>query len=166
MEKSRSKRILNEMLRDGTVPLQQYDEDGNITMSIEDILLLHEDFILYDPKKFQGRLDALRKNILNLNERAAEDLEAFKIFTKNYEAVEHNSHGVIQWQKSDAQELIWDDIKAGKLETMTKQELWMHRDEYRLQFPLAVFRKKIEQEIRTAKYVKTLEEKGVVHPSS
>lgn len=64
---------MNEMLRDGTVPMVQYNEDGNVTISnIDDIILLHEDFFLYDPEKLQGRLDALRKSIVELNERVDE----------------------------------------------------------------------------------------------
>lgn len=164
--KSKAKRILYDFLRNGTVPLVQTDADGNETMPVEDILKLHKEFEMYDPDKFESRLRSLRKKILELDDRAAEDRKAFDIFNKNHQ-VSHFSHkGYIQWQGSDAQELIWDDIEDGKLESMTKKELWESRPEYKEEFPLEAFRKKIEQEIRTSKYVHTVRKKGVLHPAS
>jgi hypothetical protein len=82
------------------------------------------------PDLFKSRLRFLRKKILELDDRAADDRKAFDIYNKNHH-VSHFSHkGYIQWQRSDAQELLWDDIEDGKLETMTTTELWESRTEY------------------------------------
>jgi hypothetical protein len=164
--KSKAKRILYDFLRDGTVPLHATDSNGDSTMSVEDIFSLSEEFGLYDPNKFEERLNRLRKGIVELDSRAATDRKAFDIYRKNHEVSLYSHKGYIQWQGSDAQELLWDDIEAGKLDEMTKDELWRSRSEYQNEFPLFAFRKKVEQEIRTAKYVHTLREKGVQHPSS
>ena len=40
------------------------------------------------------------------------------------------------------------------------KELWETREEYFEEFPLDVFRSKIDQEIRTAKYLHTVKTKG------
>lgn len=155
-----------DFLRDGTIPLVQTDIHGNETMSIDEILNLDEEFSLYDPDKFKLRLRSLRKKILELDDRAADDRKAFDVYNKNHH-VSHFSHkGYIQWQGSDAQELLWDDIDDGKMETMTKTQLWESRTEYKDKFPLDAFRKKVEQEIRTSKYVRTVRKKGVLHPAS
>lgn len=135
-------------------------------MSLGDIYALNEEFALYDPDLFGGRLNDLRKKIIELDKRAAEDRRAFDIYRKNHEVSLYSHKGYIQWQGSDAQELLWDDIEAGKLDEMSKQELWLSRSEYQDEFPLDAFRKKVEQEIRTSKYVHTLRKKGVQHQSS
>ena len=44
--------------------------------------------------------------------------------------------------------------------------LWESRREYFEEFPLPVFRKKIQQEIRTAKYLHTLKTKGISYKAS
>jgi hypothetical protein len=74
--------------------------------------------------------------------------------------------GTFRWHDSDAQELIRDDIQDGKLESMTPQELWESREEYRLEFPVHVFRQKVDQERRTAKYLHTVKVRGYEHESS
>ena len=58
-KKSKAKRILYDLLRDGTVPLVQKDSNGTVTMPIEEIFALDEEFALYDPDKFPSRLGAL-----------------------------------------------------------------------------------------------------------
>jgi hypothetical protein len=135
-------------------------------MPINEIFSLSKEFALYDPEKFKSRLESLRERIVGLDKRAKDDRKAFDVYNKNHK-VSHFSHkGNIQWQGSDAQELIWDDIEVGKLETMTKQELWESRPEYKEEFPLFAFRKKIKQEIHTCKYVRTVRKKGILHPAS
>lgn len=128
--KSKANKVLYDLLRDGTIPLQKQDGNGNTTMTTEDIFALSEEFLLYDPNKFEGRLEALRKKIVELDTRASEDRAAFDIYKKNHEVSLYSHKGYIQWQGSDAQDLLWNDIEVGKLETMTKEELWQSRDEY------------------------------------
>jgi hypothetical protein len=165
---SEAKKILFELLRDGTIPRVQHDSNGNDIMTIEEIYNLDDQFLLYDPDKFEERLNRMRKHLDALDERAADDRKAFEKYKNNHKdsIAEFTPHGYIQWQGSDAQEFIWDDIKAGKLNSMTMQELWLSRDQYKDEFPLPVFRKKVEQEQRTSKYLHTLKVRGIEHKAS
>jgi hypothetical protein len=163
---SKAKKILYELLRDGTIPIEKYDVNEAEIMAIEDIFALSDQFLLYDPNKFEERLQSLRDHVRYLDDRAENDRKAFEVYKKLHKAASHTPHGYIQWQGSGAQELIWDDIHDGKLESMTPQELWESREEYRLEFPLNVFRQKVEQERRTAKYLHTVKVRGVEHKSS
>lgn len=154
---SRAKRILYEMLMEGIVPVREEDED-NPVMSIKEIYMLHEDFALYDASKFNERLQRLRNKIIDLDNRASDDLKAFENYKKNHEPAKRSHKGYIQWQGSCAQELLWEDLEGYlKDGAMKPKDLWMSRPEYRDEFPLDAFRDKIKQEIRTDKYIRTLE---------
>jgi hypothetical protein len=149
--KSKAKQILYEMLLDGTVPMEN-------TMPLEDIYLLDEEFDNFDFDKFKGRLDRLKKKIRELDSRADEDLEAFRIYKRNHKPSLFSHKGYIQWQGSTAQELLWDDLDAYLKDPNKKpKDLWMSRKEYHDEFPLDAFRDKIKQEIRTQKYIRTRE---------
>jgi hypothetical protein len=73
---------------------------------------------------------------------------------------------LIQWQGSDAQELLQQDMEKGVHKKMGKKDLWGSRKEYYENFPLDIFRSKVYQETRTAKYVYTLNIKGKQHKAS
>jgi hypothetical protein len=53
---SKTKKILYELMRDGTVALENYDANGAEIMAIEDISALFDQFLLYDPNIFEERL--------------------------------------------------------------------------------------------------------------
>lgn len=155
--KSRAKKLLYNDLLDGVVPMEQQDANGNETMSIEDIYMIHEEFLLYDFDKFKNRLKALRKKILELNDRSAEDEQAFENYKANHQPSLFSHKGYAQYQGSTTQELLLDDLDAFMNDpTMKPKDLWMSRKEYMREFPLDAFRDKIYQEIRTAKYIRTL----------
>ena len=147
----------------GDIPLVVVDE------SQEDILRywnLREEYKLYDPDQFKERLDSLRKTISERNERARDDLEAYQHFKARHLPSIATKKGYIQWQNSIAQALALEDIDFGLLDEMTKKELYESRVEYYANFPLDVFRDRINQEIRTAKYLYTLEKKGKNYKAS
>ena len=89
------------------------------------------------------------------------DQEAFELFVQNNPILYYSHKGYIQWQGSDQQRLLKKDIEDVIVEQFEsrKQDLWLSRPEYHV-FPLRVFRDKIKQEIRTAKYLYTLKKKG------
>jgi hypothetical protein len=155
--KSKAKQLLYEAIIDGAVPLEAKDENGNVRMPVEDIYLLHQEFALYSFEKFPNRLQALREKIKDLDSRAEEDYLAFENYKQNHKPSLFSHKGYIQWQGSSAQELLLEDLD-GYLEDPSKKpkDLWMSREEYRNEFPLDAFRDKIKQEIRTAKYLRTL----------
>jgi hypothetical protein len=53
---SKTKKILYDLMRDGTVALENYDANGAEIMAIEDISALFDQFLLYDPNIFEERL--------------------------------------------------------------------------------------------------------------
>jgi hypothetical protein len=154
--KSRAKQILYGFLMDGTVPAEEKDANGNITMSLEDIYMLDIEFSYYDFDKFHDRLKRLRAKIVELDNRADDDLEAFKNYKKSHEPSLFSHKGYVQWQGSTAQEFLWEDLPAYLKDPNSKpKDLWLSRTEYRDEFPLDAFRDKIKQEIRTDKYIRT-----------
>ncbi|KAG7371041.1 hypothetical protein IV203_019611 [Nitzschia inconspicua] len=103
--KSKAKRLLYEFLMDGIVPME---DDG--TMSLEDIYMIDPEFSKFDFDKFKGRLNRIRSNIMELDIRADDDLEAFRNFKLNHKPSLFSHKGYTQWQGSTAQELLWDDL--------------------------------------------------------
>jgi hypothetical protein len=155
--KSKAKQLLYEAIMDGVVPLEAKDEHGNMTMSIKDIYLVHQEFAFYSFEKFPNRLKALRDKIKELDSRADEDELAFKIYKKNHKPSLFSHKGYIQWQGSSAREYLLDDLDDYLKDPNKKpKDLWLSREEYRNEFPLDAFRDKIKQEIRTTKYLRTL----------
>ncbi len=67
---------------------------------------------------------------------------------------------------SEAQRLLKLDIEAGKHTEMSKTDLHESKIEYYENYPLDAFRDKIYQELRTAKYLHTCRERGVLHVAS
>ena len=162
--KSKAKKILYQAILDGTVPLNDKNFE---TMSLEDIYSIDPELSLYDFKKFKSRLNRLRDKVLFLNKRADDDLAAFGNYKKNHKPSLFSHKGYIQWQGSSAQEYLWEDLDAFMNDpNMKPKDLWMSRPEYMNEFPLDAFRDKIKQEIRTAKYLRTLRERGQEHRAS
>lgn len=159
--KSEARKLLERYLIEGLIPIEN---DG--TMSIDDIYSYNPEFSHYDPEKFPVRLASLRSTLKDHRKRAEEDLLAFQNYKKNHQPSLFTHQGFVQWQGSNAQELLWDDIEAGHLNTMTIKELYESRDEYQAEFPLKIFRKKVEQEQRTSKYIKTITARGIPYRAS
>ncbi|MEL7343110.1 MAG: hypothetical protein AAGM67_21680, partial [Bacteroidota bacterium] len=161
-KKSTAQKILFEMLLEGTIP----DSKEDVSMSLEHIYSLHPDFALYDFALFRDRLAKLRDTLQNMNQRARDDLAAFNTYKLNHKPSLTSHKGYIQWQGSTSRELLLDDLADGKDQLMSPQELWQSRPEYYDEFPLHAFRSKLEQERRTAKYLHTLQERGLMHRAS
>jgi hypothetical protein len=163
---SRAKEVLYTLIMDEVVPLEAKDCNNRPTMAIKDIYNLHDEFKKYDIDKFAGRLKAIRDKIKELNSRADEDLVAFKNYKQNHAVSMYSHKGYIQWQGSDAQKFLLMDIEAGKHNELKPKVLWESRRAYMDTFPLHVFRSKLEQEIRTAKYIHTVKVRGIEHRAS
>jgi hypothetical protein len=148
--KSKAKKILYDLIMNGTVPMQ---DDPN--MPLELIYDMDPEFQATDIDKFKGRLQRLRAHIQDLDSRAGADLEAFRIYKKNHKPSLVSHKGYIQWQGYSAQELLWDDLDMYLKKKMKPYDLWKKRKEYRDEFPLDAFADKIKQEIRTKKYIRT-----------
>ncbi|KAG7344864.1 hypothetical protein IV203_032395 [Nitzschia inconspicua] len=162
--KSKAKRILYNARLEGIIPV---DDKNFQQMSLEDVYSIDPELALYDYSKLKNRLNRLRNKILELDRRADDDLIAFNNYKKNHKPSLFSHKGFIQWQGSSAQEHLWDDLEDYvKDPSMKPMELWKSRPEYMNEFPLDAFRDKIKQEIRTAKYLHTLKERGKQHRAS
>ena len=160
-EKSKAKQLLYKDIVAGRVPLHAKTADGKSTMPLKLIYDLRPEFKEYLYSKFSSRLSSLRKTIKERNDRAALDQEAFENYKQNNTVPALFSHkGYIQWQGSDAQKLCRQDIADGLHTAMSRLDLYGSRREYYENFPLDAFRDKVWQELRTAKYLHTLEVKG------
>ena len=149
---SKAKRLLYAALMEGIVPMEAN------SMSLHDIYLLYPEFALYSFDKFESRLERLRKKIEQLDSRAEADLAAFNNYKAHHQPVLFSHKGYVQWQGSTSQELLWDDLDEYMDDPEAKpKDLWLSRPEYQKEFPLEAFRDKIKQEIRTEKYLRTLE---------
>ena len=71
--------------------------------------------------------------------------------------MEVSAHGYIEWEGSKAQWKLKKDSDNDKHLQMSKLDLWSSRDCYHMELPLKVFRDHVYQEIRTRKYMYTLE---------
>jgi hypothetical protein len=152
-QKSKAKKDLYNLIMEGVIS----DDPSDHSTLIEDIYYMSDEFQKYSFEKFEGRLKALRKKIQSLNTRAEEDERAFEIYKKNHAPALFSHKGYIQWQGSESQELLWDDLdEYMKNPDMKPKDLWSREDRpYKDEFPLEAFRDKIKQEIRTAKYIAT-----------
>jgi len=166
--KSRARKLLYKDVKEGNVALEAYGEDGKKTTDNKEVYMLHPEYTEWKYKKFSSRLGGIRKIIKAKNGRAEDDQKAFDKFVENNEVSTVSHKGYIQWQGSDAQRLLKKDIKDGILAKYTKEnypknhkmEFWLTRPEYYNEFPLPVFRDKMRQEIRSAKYIHTLKVRG------
>jgi hypothetical protein len=162
--KSEAKKIVYNALMDGVIPLK---DTSFKVMSLEYVYSIDPEFALYDFKKFKDRVNRIRKKILELDKRAEDDLAAFKNYKDNHEPSILSHKGYVQWQGSSAQEFLWEDLDAYiKDPGMKPKDLWQTCPEHRKEFPLKTFADKIKQEIRTAKYLHTLKERGKERRSS
>lgn len=105
--------------------------------------------------KFPRRFKALRSQVKAGINRAADDQKAFDMFVKNHPKSTKAAGDYPEWEGSEAQALLKEDMLEGKHTTMQPEELYESREEYKL-FPLKVFRDHIYQEIRTTKYLHQL----------
>lgn len=124
------------MILDGVVPLDLDD----VTMTLEQIYSLHEEFCKYSYSKFGSRLKALKENIIGNTNRAEEDLASFEDYISNHTPSLYSHKGYIQWQGSSAQEYLLDDLPEYlNNPNMKPYDLWMSREEYRNEYPLHAF---------------------------
>jgi hypothetical protein len=161
-KKSKAKQVLYDLLMEGTVPLDLEDT----SMSLEEIYGINDELMKYSFEKFAGRLQSLRESIIDSNNRADEDFEAFATYVRNHEVSKQSYKGYLQWQGSTAQELLWDDLPAYMKDDRKPMDLWKSRPEYQNKWHHNVFRSKLEQEIRTYKYLRTMRERKVIHKAS
>jgi hypothetical protein len=133
---------------------------------LELVFCVHALRVLLLVTKFSSRLGDLRKVYSECMFRAEVDQEAFENYRGKHAPSLFSKHGYPEWQGSESQRLLKIDIEAGKHLLMSKADLHESNLEYYGNFPLSVFRDKVYQEIRTAKYLHTCKERGKLHVAS
>lgn len=91
--------------------------------------------------------------------RADTDEAAFLNYRKNNKIHSRNARGYPEWDGSAAQRQLKEDIESNLHNIIEPIDLWYLREVYD-PFPLKVFRDHIYQEIKTAKYLHSLEVMG------
>ena len=160
-QESKAYTLLYHDLVKARVPVHPRDDNNKIIMTWKEIYEMRPEYAQYDPDKFDGRLRGVRKIVKREQSRADNDQAAFDLYKANHPVSVNSHYGYVQWQGSEAQKLLKIDIDAGRHNSMKKKALWLSRPEYHNEFPLKVFRDKIDQEERTAKYLHTIKVKGV-----
>ncbi len=103
---------------EGRVPLE-----ADSTMPLLAVYTRHPELAEYHYSKFSRQLGSLRTTITELINREKEDHQDFAAYVSNHPASTHSHHRYIQYQGSEAQELLRQDMEEGLLETMSKEEL-------------------------------------------
>jgi hypothetical protein len=96
---------------------------------------MHEEYKLYDPKKFSLRLSSLRTQYHECMMRDAMDIGAFDNYRRNHQPSLFSHHGYPEWQGSEAQRLLKIDLEAKKQDSMSKMDLWDSKPEFSEHFP-------------------------------
>ena len=158
--KSKARKLLYVDIIEGRVPRQARDENGRLTGKLKDIYNSRPEFKQYHYSKFSSRLSSLRSTIASKDSRKELDQEAFDNYVANHPISYFSHKGYIQWQGSDAQELALEHINENRHNEGKWKDLFKEHPELYQNIELAVFKDKIRQEIRTAKYLHTLEVRG------
>lgn len=158
--KSEAKKYLFKDIIEGVVPLESKYTDNTNTMKLKEIYSMRPEYALHDYEKFSSRLSSLRNTIRNFKKRAEDDQDALDVFIQNNPISYYSHKGYVQWQGSDAQRFLREDLRLGSLERFEgKKDFWLSRPAYQ-NFPLKEFRDKIDQEVGTEKYIRQIKEKG------
>jgi hypothetical protein len=162
---SKAKKLLYKALMRGKIPAKAKDQQNKSTMELKDIYIMRPEYSEYRYDMFSSRLSSIRSTFSTNTQRAQDDQAAFDVYVENNEVSTMSHKGYIQWQGSESQRLLKEDMEDGEMEKYAdqkfpKMKFWQSRPEYYNEFPLHVFRDKIQQEIGTAKYLHTLKVRG------
>lgn len=146
---------LDELLRDGTIPIDLNLMKPKIAYTKSRV------FQQIEYVYFRGKLYERRKKFAERKATAEEDAAALASDLRLHPRPKYNSRGELRWEGSDAEKFLKLDLPAYlKNRHMKPKDLWVTRNEYRL-FKLKIFRKHIYQEIKTEKFHNYLKAKEV-----
>lgn len=159
---SSAKVILVQEVMDGNIMFDDddkpyiIDENGDVSHELKAIYAMHPEYASYKFEFFEERLQSIwEKMKLEMN-RADKDVEYFEEFLSYNDVAYTNKFGMIQWQKSDAQEQALVDIAENNVRDFGYRHLFDNNPVYNQNFTYEVFKDKMKQEIRTKKYLETL----------
>lgn len=103
-------------------------------------------------KQFKERLADHRRAAKKKKEESIQEEDAFQHDCLLHPRDEmHDRRGKLIFDRSPAKDLLRQDIKDGAYPRLSPMQLWNTRPEYKL-FDLKVFKERIYQEIRLAKF--------------
>lgn len=108
---------------------------------------------------FEGRLRTARKHVQSKDTRAEEEYRMFQQDRLLHPAPPFDANGNPRWQGSAAQLSLLDDVKKKKHLSMSKEDLYSSRPEYHSNYPKQYIFKKIDQAVKTEKFLKQMRKK-------
>ena len=136
-EKSRAKQLLSQDIITGKIPN---------TMTARQVYEMRKsEYEKWPFKKFSSNFYNLRKSVAKLYQRMQVDVEAYGHGLAIRKAqLSNEPPKTTPWHKSNAKNLLKQDVLAGKHSGLKPKELQQTRDEYKA-FDLKVFRDQIYQ---------------------
>lgn len=152
--KSQAREILLEDLESGVLPL----EADYVTAQVawETMYVNLPEFLNVVFSQFEARLKDHRKQVSRRRQATETQLHAFRHDRRLYPRQTHNQNGERVFSLSAAKPLLKEDVVDEKHLQMTVEALRNSRPEYR-EWSLAIFRRRLHQEIRTQKWFYYLE---------
>jgi len=108
---------------------------------------------------FEGRLKAAREHVFSKESRAEEEYRLFLEDRRLHPAPPFDSKGLPRWQGSEAQLFLLEDVKDSKHLSMSKEEFYHSRPAYHTNYPQQYITKKVEQAVKTEKFLHQMREK-------
>jgi hypothetical protein len=109
--------------------------------------------------QFKERLKGHRQQVIKKLTKKSNEWEAFLHDMQLHPPATHDRRGRIIFRLTIANNLLMEDIKAGKHNEMDFEQLWLSREEYYKPFEFSFFRRRIYQAVKTNKYHHFLEMK-------
>ena len=134
---SQAKKLLYDDLVEG---------DVDDTMEPKEVFMMRAEYSLYPYNNFVTNLRNLRASIRKKREGASNS----EIALRNDLSLGMIARRKPYWPDSAASRLLIDDINLGVVETMSKKDLWLSREEYQA-FPYTCFADHVRQHIRLTK---------------
>ena len=151
---SKARRLLVDDVNAGII---KFDHNDEPLMDVKDIYAMHVEYADYLFELFEERLLAIWKKTKDDINRAEEDLKHFEEFLENNEVSYFNKDGFIHWQGSEAQEQALVDLEANNIRDYGYLYVFQNNPVYHENFSYEQFKACIKQEVRTAKYLHTVE---------
>jgi len=140
---------LHDCLRTGEIPLDSKK------MGSEEAFKLYPEFKDFDGEcLFSSRLSSARRAHRKLHHHSTEEAEMLRKDRLVCPRPTHNGRGEPQWEGSDAQRFLIQDMKDGTHKRFfSPTEFWQSREEYYKVFTRDTFRKHIHQQDRFRKLI-------------
>ena len=151
---SKAKKLLQQLLADGTIPLSGRE------MGSREVYDYAPEFSVFPYEPFPRRLSQLRSEARTKSNEGKSDNDALIQDRAHYPCPTHNTNGVLRWEASEAEEMLKLDISNHLHELMTPMELYHSRAVYQL-YNLKKFRGHIHQEIKRRKFIRHYYGNGV-----